>query len=50
MTFEAFVAARFGRLLRIAYLLTNDHALAEDLVQTTLTKTWFAWSRIVDDP
>jgi RNA polymerase sigma-70 factor (sigma-E family) len=48
--FEAFVVARYGRLVRTAYLLTNDRALAEDLVQTTLTKTWFAWSRISGDP
>lgn len=29
--FDAFVAARSDRLLRTAYLLTRDHALAEDL-------------------
>jgi DNA-directed RNA polymerase specialized sigma24 family protein len=44
--FEAFVAARSRRLLRTAYLLTHDHGLAEDLVQTALAKAWFAWSRI----
>jgi RNA polymerase sigma-70 factor (sigma-E family) len=44
--FEAFVAARSARLLRTAYLLTHDHGLAEDLVQTALAKAWFAWSRI----
>lgn len=32
--FETFVAARSARLLRTAYLLTHDHGLAEDLVQT----------------
>lgn len=48
--FEAFVAARSRRLLRTAYLLTHDHALAEDLVQTALAKSWFAWSRIEGDP
>jgi RNA polymerase sigma-70 factor (sigma-E family) len=47
--FDAFVAARSGRLLRTAYLLTHDHALAEDLVQTALAKAWFAWSRIEGD-
>jgi len=47
--FDAFVAARSGRLLRTAYLLTHDHALAEDLVQTALAKAWFAWSRIERD-
>lgn len=44
--FDAFVLARSRRLLRTAYLLTQDHALAEDLVQTALAKAWFAWSRI----
>jgi RNA polymerase sigma-70 factor (sigma-E family) len=45
-SFDAFVLARSRRLLRTAYLLTQDHALAEDLVQTALAKAWFAWSRI----
>lgn len=48
--FEDFVAARSSRLLRTAYLLTRDHALAEDLLQTALTKAWFSWSRIQGDP
>lgn len=48
-SFDAFVAARSQTLLRTAYLLTRDHALAEDLVQTALAKAWFHWSRI-DNP
>jgi len=48
--FDEFVAARSGRLLRTAYLLTHDHALAEDLLQTALTKAWFSWSRIDGQP
>lgn len=48
--FDEFVAARSGRLLRTAYLLTRDHALAEDLLQTALTKAWFAWGRIEGQP
>lgn len=48
--FDAFVAARSSALLRTAYLLTRDHGLAEDLVQTALTKAWFAWSRIETAP
>ncbi len=48
--FDDFVAARSTGLLRTAYLLTRDHALAEDLLQTALTKAWFAWSRIEGDP
>ena len=48
--FDAFVVARSPALLRTAYLLVRNEALAEDLLQTALTKTWFAWSRIVGDP
>jgi RNA polymerase sigma-70 factor (sigma-E family) len=48
-TFDTFVAARSRALLRTAYLLTRDHALAEDLVQTALAKAWFHWSRIRED-
>jgi DNA-directed RNA polymerase specialized sigma24 family protein len=48
--FDEFVAARSTGLLRTAYLLTRDHALAEDLLQTALTKAWFAWSRIESHP
>jgi RNA polymerase sigma-70 factor (sigma-E family) len=48
-SFDAFVAARSQTLLRTAYLLTRDHALAEDLVQTALAKAWFHWSKI-DNP
>ena len=48
--FDEFVASRSSRLLRTAYLLTRDHALAEDLLQTALTKAWFSWSRIESDP
>lgn len=48
-TFDAFVAARSRALLRTAYLLTRDHALAEDLVQTALAKAWFHWNRIRED-
>ena len=48
--FRAFVAASSPGLLRTAYLLTHDQDLAEDLLQTALIKTWFAWSRVNDDP
>ena len=50
LEFDDFVAARSSGLLRTAYLLTHDHALAEDLLQTALTKAWFAWSRIEGRP
>lgn len=48
--FDVFVAQRSTALLRTAYLLTRDHALAEDLLQTALAKSWFSWSRIDGDP
>src|SRR4051794_32357387 len=49
-TFCAFVAARSRGLMRTAYLLTHDEGMAEDLLQTALTKAWFAWDRLDDDP
>lgn len=49
-SFDDFVASRSTRLLRTAYLLTHDRALAEDLVQTALSKAWFAWGRIEGQP
>jgi RNA polymerase sigma-70 factor (sigma-E family) len=50
--FAQFVVARERALQRTAVLLTGDWALAEDLVQTTLAKTWPRWERISgrDDP
>jgi RNA polymerase sigma-70 factor (sigma-E family) len=50
VSFDEFVAARSRALLRTAYLLTHDHALAEDLLQTALAKAWFAWRRIEGAP
>jgi RNA polymerase sigma-70 factor (sigma-E family) len=47
--FDEFVVGRSSALLRSAYLLVQDEWLAEDLLQTALTKAWFAWRRI-DDP
>jgi RNA polymerase sigma-70 factor (sigma-E family) len=46
--FRQYVARRHLALLRTAYLLTGDHANAEDLVQTALARTWLAWERIED--
>jgi RNA polymerase sigma-70 factor (sigma-E family) len=48
--FESFVAARSKPLLRSALLLTHDHHLAEDLLQTSLSKAWQSWSRIHSEP
>ena len=50
MEFDEFVVARSPALLRTAYLLTRDVQLAEDLLQTALTKAWFSWHRIDGDP
>ena len=50
--FTQFVDTRQRALLRSAWLLTGDWALAEDLVQTALARTWLRWERIRrrDDP
>jgi RNA polymerase sigma-70 factor (sigma-E family) len=49
--FTEFVHGRSDRLLRLAFLLTQDWAKAEDLLQSALTKAWVAWGRITDgDP
>jgi RNA polymerase sigma-70 factor (sigma-E family) len=50
--FAGFVEARERALQRMAWLLTGDWALAEDLVQTALAKTWPRWARVSerDDP
>lgn len=48
--FDEFVLGRSTRLLRTAFLLTQDWALAEDLLQTSLVKAWSAWRRIEGDP
>lgn len=47
--FRTFVSERSAALLRLAYLLTADHAAAEDLLQTALLKMYPRWRRI-DDP
>lgn len=44
--FAEFVAARSGALHRTAYLMVGDHALAQDLLQEALTKTYVAWPRL----
>jgi RNA polymerase sigma-70 factor (sigma-E family) len=44
--FEEFVAARGQALHRVAYLLTGDWGLAEDLLQTALARAYPRWSRI----
>ena len=46
VSFEAYVHARNAALSRIAYLLTGDHHLAEDLVQQTLLRVVGHWRRV----
>ncbi len=46
--FTAFVHASWPSLYRTAYLLLGDHALAEDLVQTALAKTYASWGKVRD--
>ncbi len=45
--FDVFVRQHGQRLCRAAFLLTGDHHLAEDLVQTSLAKVAGRWERIV---
>ncbi|WP_283132798.1 SigE family RNA polymerase sigma factor [Rhizohabitans arisaemae] len=47
--FREFVLARGPALSRTAFLLTGDHALAEDLLQETLVKTAARWRRAMRD-
>ncbi|MDX6281259.1 MAG: hypothetical protein QOH03_2330 [Kribbellaceae bacterium] len=47
--FEEFASTQYAALLRTAYLLTQNRATAEDLVQTTLAKCWLVWKRIAHD-
>jgi RNA polymerase sigma-70 factor (sigma-E family) len=44
--FAQFVEVRQRALQRTAWLLTGDWALAEDLVQTALVRSWPQWERI----
>lgn len=44
--FQGFMASRWPRLLRTAYLLTGEQYAAEDLAQTTLERAYVAWRRV----
>lgn len=48
--FAAFVNSRAQHLLRVAYVLTRDAFLAEDLLQTALARCWPKWPTIKADP
>ena len=45
--FDSYVRLHSARLCRSAFLLTGDHQLAEDLVQTALAKVAPRWGRVV---
>jgi RNA polymerase sigma-70 factor (sigma-E family) len=44
--FEHYVAARSQALLRLAFVLTRDRHLAEDLVQSALTDAFRHWRKV----
>ncbi|BCJ39462.1 RNA polymerase sigma24 factor [Actinoplanes ianthinogenes] len=46
MTFEEFVSARLGNLVRYATVVTWDPHLAEDITQNVLVRAQSRWSRI----
>ena len=46
--FREFALTRGPSLSRTAYLLTGDHHLAQDLVQTALAAAYQHWPRIRD--
>jgi RNA polymerase sigma-70 factor (sigma-E family) len=50
--FRQYVVTRLSRLSRVAYLLTGDHHVAEDLLQSALVKVGVNWGRVAaaDDP
>lgn len=46
--FDEFVLTRSAALHRAAYLMVGEQALAQDLVQEALVKTYAAWPRLRD--
>jgi DNA-directed RNA polymerase specialized sigma24 family protein len=46
VTFEAFLEAELGSLLRFAAVLTGDAALAEDVLQEFLIRATARWDSI----
>ena len=50
--FSAFAASRWPGLVRLAFGLTGDRWMAEDIAQTALARAYVAWRRVsrADDP
>jgi len=50
--FSAFASSRWPRLVRLAFGLTGDRWMAEDIAQTALARAYVAWQRVsrADDP
>lgn len=48
--FEEFVVVCSDRLVRTAYLLTRDATLAEELLDRALTRAWFGWGHLEEQP
>lgn len=46
--FESFVSARYGALVRRAYMLTGDVESARDLTQSALARLYPRWRRLRD--
>ena len=45
-SFEDYAASAWPRLYRYAYLLTGQHADAEDLAQATLLRAYKSWEKV----
>jgi DNA-directed RNA polymerase specialized sigma24 family protein len=46
VTFEEFVEQQGGALLRLAFVLTGDRHLAEDLTQSVLVDVYRQWRKV----
>jgi RNA polymerase sigma-70 factor (sigma-E family) len=45
-TFDVFFASHYRDLSRFAYLLTGDHAAADDVTAEAMAQTWRNWARV----